>query len=149
MYHWNFETVDIAPYLKTGSNIIAALVWNFGDVKAAWQASLQTGFILQGDTKTEQIVNTGKSWKCIEDTAYSPLQPQLIYVYYAAGAAEKTDIDIYPHRLAIPHRFAWNEHIANLAAHQLFSHHYDRGLRCAVCQGLMASVFFPCKSLPG
>ena len=26
--HWNFETVDIAPYLKVGKNILAAQVWN-------------------------------------------------------------------------------------------------------------------------
>lgn len=96
LFHWNFETVDIAPYLKKDNNIIAALVWNFGDVKPAWQASFQTGFILQGNTKTEEILNTDKSWKCIQDTAYAPLQPQLIYVYYAAGATEKIDMNKYP-----------------------------------------------------
>lgn len=96
LYHWSFETVDIAPYLKQGENIIAALVWNFGNVKAAWQASFQTGFILQGNTKTEAIFNTDKTWRCIEDTAYSALQPQLIYTYYAAGPTEKVDMNKYP-----------------------------------------------------
>src|SRR3978361_830389 len=27
LYHWNFETVDIASYLNKGKNIIAAVVW--------------------------------------------------------------------------------------------------------------------------
>ena len=31
-----------------------------------------------------------------EDTAYSPLQPQLIYTYYAAGVVEKIDMNKYP-----------------------------------------------------
>ena len=30
IYNWNFETVDIAPYLQKGNNILAAVVWNFG-----------------------------------------------------------------------------------------------------------------------
>jgi alpha-L-rhamnosidase len=95
LYHWNFETVDIASYLKNGNNIIAAVVWNFGDEKPVWQISYQTAFILQGNTKAEEIINTDDSWKCIQDTAYSPLQPQLIYTYYAAGAAEKIDMNAY------------------------------------------------------
>src|ERR1700744_2649465 len=27
-YYWNYETIDLAPYLPTGKNIIAAIVWN-------------------------------------------------------------------------------------------------------------------------
>src|SRR3982750_88099 len=57
LYHWNFETVDIASFLNKGKNIIAAEVWNFGEEKPVWQVSYQTGFILQGNTKTEEIIN--------------------------------------------------------------------------------------------
>lgn len=96
LYHWNFETLDIAPYLKKDSNIIAAVAWNFGEGKPVWQASFRTGFILQGDTKAEEILNTDDSWKCIDDSAYSALRPQLTYVYYAAGATEKVDMNKYP-----------------------------------------------------
>ncbi len=96
LYHWNFETIDIASHLKKGKNIVAAVVWNFGDEKPVWQISYQTAFIVQGNTKAEEILNTGTSWKCIQDTAYSPLQPNLIYAYYAAGAAEKIDMNVYP-----------------------------------------------------
>ena len=96
LYHWNFETVDIASHLNAGKNIIAAIVWNFGEEKPAWQISYQTAFILQGDTKKEEIINTDTGWKCMQDTAYSALQPQLIYAYYAAGAAEKINFNYYP-----------------------------------------------------
>ena len=57
---------------------------------------IETAFILQGDTKAEEILNTDTSWKCIQDTAYSPLQPQLTYTYYAVGATEKVDMNVYP-----------------------------------------------------
>src|SRR5690348_8428222 len=29
LFHWRFETVDLAPYLDAGRNVLAALVWNF------------------------------------------------------------------------------------------------------------------------
>jgi len=29
--HWTFESIDIAPFLKPGKNVIAATVWNFGE----------------------------------------------------------------------------------------------------------------------
>ena len=31
--HWNYETVDLAPFLRSGQNIIAAQVWNEGGLK--------------------------------------------------------------------------------------------------------------------
>src|SRR5438270_2620522 len=30
LYHWRYETVDIAPMLNPGANTLAAVVWNFG-----------------------------------------------------------------------------------------------------------------------
>ncbi|HVX24880.1 MAG TPA: alpha-L-rhamnosidase N-terminal domain-containing protein [Parafilimonas sp.] len=96
LYHWNFETVDIASQLHAGKNIVAAVVWNFGEEKPAWQISYRTAFILQGDTKTEEVINTDDSWKCAPDKAYSPLQAELVYSYYAIGATEKVDMNVYP-----------------------------------------------------
>src|SRR4249919_1607007 len=70
--HWNFETLDIAPFLQAGKNIIAARIWNDGEWRPEGQISLRTGFILQGNGSSEQLVNTGKDWKCIRDSAYLP-----------------------------------------------------------------------------
>jgi hypothetical protein len=116
LYHWNFETIDIAPHLKTGNNTIAAVVWNFGEERAVWQVSYQTAFILQGDTKSEEVANTDTSWKCMHDTAYSALKPELIYTYYAAGPGEKIDMNSYPRDWMAPdyNDANWNN------AHELF-----------------------------
>lgn len=95
LYHWNFETIDIASYLSKGKNTIAALVWNFGEDKPVWQISYRTAFILQGDTKAEEVLNTNDSWKSAQDKAFSPLIPQMIYTYYAAGATDKVDMNLY------------------------------------------------------
>ena len=87
LYFWNFETVDIANYLQAGKNTVAALVWNDGKQKPEAQISYLTGFILQGNTATEEILNTNNSWKSIKDTSYSPLTPQ-VPGYYVAGPGE-------------------------------------------------------------
>src|SRR6185503_17199800 len=46
LFHWNYETIDVAKYLHAGDNVIAAVVWNFGDYKPEHQISFRTGFIL-------------------------------------------------------------------------------------------------------
>ncbi len=93
LFHYNFETVDLAPYLNTGKNVISAVVWNFGEHRAEAQISWRTAFILQGNTSTEEIVNTGKNWKCIRDESFEPLAPELIYTFYVAGPGEKIDFN--------------------------------------------------------
>ena len=70
--HWNFETIDIAPFLRDGKNIIAAKVWNEGEWRAEGQISLRTGFILR-EMVLRKIINTNNDWKCIRDSSYSPL----------------------------------------------------------------------------
>lgn len=90
-YHWYFETVDLAPFLQTGKNQISAVVWNDGDQTPLAQMSIRTAFILQGNTAAEEILNTNKTWKCIRDKSYKPLQPNLIYTYYVAGPGEFVD----------------------------------------------------------
>lgn len=96
IFNWNFETVDLSPYLKTGDNVLAAVVWNFGEDRAEAQISYQTAFILQADEQAWSTLNTGTSWRCMTDSAYQPLAPELNYVYYAAGPMERIDYNHYP-----------------------------------------------------
>ncbi len=70
--HWNFETVDIAGYLQAGSNTVAALVWNMGVYAPVAQITNRTAFVLEGDGKAEQVVNSDRRWKVVRDSAYSP-----------------------------------------------------------------------------
>jgi alpha-L-rhamnosidase len=72
-YFWNYETVDIAAYLTPGANTVAALVWNEAQYRPEAQISVRTGFILQGSTAAEEILNTDKSWKCIRDAGRYPV----------------------------------------------------------------------------
>jgi len=92
---WNFESIDIASYLKPGKNIITALVWNFAEYRPLAQISGQTGFILQGNTNAESIINTDTTWRVFNDRAYRPY-PVNLNQYYAAGAGEKFNCENHP-----------------------------------------------------
>ena len=39
IYHWNYETVDLAPWLTSGKNIVSAVVWNEADHRPEGQIS--------------------------------------------------------------------------------------------------------------
>jgi hypothetical protein len=92
-YYWNYETVDLAPYLNPGKNSIAAIVWNDAENRPEAQISLRTAFILQGSTATEEILNTGSSWKCLRNKAYQPLNGIGYRTYYVAGPGEIVDMN--------------------------------------------------------
>ena len=87
--HWNYETVDLAPRLKAGTNVIAALVYHEGDQKPDSQVSVAAGFLLQGEGNARGLY-TDRSWKCLADKAYSPLRVS-VSGYYVAGPGEQID----------------------------------------------------------
>ncbi|MEY2894410.1 MAG: hypothetical protein RIS42_129 [Bacteroidota bacterium] len=87
LYFWNFETLDIAPYLKSGDNTIEALVWNEGKGKPEAQISYATGFILQADEESYAALNTNMNWQVAKNLGVSPLQPK-VPGYYVAGQGE-------------------------------------------------------------
>lgn len=91
LYFWNFETVDIAPYLAKGKNIVAALVWNDGIYKPEAQITYATAFILQGNSPVEAVLNTNETWKAVEDSSYAPIQPH-VPGYYVAGPGEQINM---------------------------------------------------------
>jgi len=96
LYHWNFQTVDIAPYLNNGSNVITATVWNEGEYRPEGQISSRTGFLLQGNTSKEEIINTNISWKCLKSPAYAPLTGIGYNAYYVSGPGELVDMNKMP-----------------------------------------------------
>jgi alpha-L-rhamnosidase len=95
IYHWNFETVDIAPFLQSGKNVVTALVWNEGAYRPEAQISHRTGFILQGNSSAEEVLNTDNSWKVKKSTAYKPLTGIGYPTYYVAGPGEFLDMNTY------------------------------------------------------
>lgn len=99
LFNWFFETIDIAPYLNEGENILAALVWNMGNLAPVAQVSNQTAFVLQGDSPAEQIVNTDLSWKVKKNKAYTPCaldNGERLKAYMVVGPGDQVDGKLYP-----------------------------------------------------
>ena len=82
LHHWPYETVDIAPHLRKGKNVIAAQVVNYGEDRPGGQFSWMTAFILQSKGKT--ILDTGPDWKVIRNEGVSalPIRPDNVENYY-------------------------------------------------------------------
>ena len=68
--HWFYETLDIAPYLREGKNVIAAAVVNWGPKRSFTMFSQMTSFWLQGEGDNAAIVNTQDSWRCAHNTGH-------------------------------------------------------------------------------
>lgn len=97
--HWFFESIDIAPFLRQGTNVLAVLVWNAGERKPWAQISLRTGLIIQGNGAAENIVNTDRSWKVIKDKAYSEASAgskETSGQFVVVGPCDRVDGNLYP-----------------------------------------------------
>lgn len=90
--HWHYETFDLAPYLKSGKNTIAAQVWNLGNQGPVAQMTIgKTAFLMQGNTEKESAVNTNpENWKVIRNDAFRliPVTGEMVFGYYALGATD-------------------------------------------------------------
>jgi len=98
LFHWRYETVDIAGFLRPGKNVLAAVVWNFGEHAPEAQITLETGFVLQGDGPAELVADTGPSWKCARNQAYAPvaITSGTVRGYWAAGPGDRVNAAAHP-----------------------------------------------------
>ena len=97
--HWRYEDIDLAPFLREGNNVIAAVVWHWGEYKPVAQHSFQTGFLVRGATSEEVLIDTGTTdWKSYANSAYSGLSVTREQVggYYAGPPGESLDASRYP-----------------------------------------------------
>jgi alpha-L-rhamnosidase len=85
--------------LHAGRNVMAAVVWNYSTDAPMAQVTHETGFLLQGDTAAEALVDTDKSWRAIRNDAISLVaidRASIGYAYYVAGPGEEVRGDQYP-----------------------------------------------------
>ncbi|MFD2572782.1 alpha-L-rhamnosidase C-terminal domain-containing protein [Spirosoma soli] len=96
--HWNYETIDLAPYLQAGRNVLAAQVWYMGEGTPFSQMSYQVGFIVQGDGEVEKAANTDATWKVWQNKAYTPIKNDnaKLRTYIVIGDGDRVDAAQYP-----------------------------------------------------
>jgi alpha-L-rhamnosidase len=95
--HWRYETYDIAPFLRSGRNVLAAAVWNFGVLSPLAQISDRTGFVLHGEGEAERIADTDSTWDVEEEKGVQilPTPEAVRRQYYVAEPAERIDGTVF------------------------------------------------------
>jgi hypothetical protein len=97
--HWRYETVDLAPHLTVGENVLAAVVQFMDyDVAPMAQITSQEGFLMQGDGNAESGVNTPQGWKVWRDAAFafSDEDARALWTYAVVGPSEHLDCRAHP-----------------------------------------------------
>lgn len=101
---WRFDSVDLAPFLKPGRNILAATLWNYGDDRPYALITVRTAFILQGDTDAESAANTDGTWRILQDRSVTanPIDLAALNTFLAVGPGEAVDGRTFPWGWASP-----------------------------------------------
>ena len=83
---WRYSVVDLTPHLHAGHNVVAATVWNFGELAPMAQMSVATGFRLMGGP----ISTTAPGWRVRLDLGHwaTSGHEQLAWQYYVASTPE-------------------------------------------------------------
>ena len=91
--HWRYEIFDLAPYLRSGDNLITATVWNWGVYAPEAQMSDRTAFLLDSEAAGEQGISTPKGWQVELDSGHHPLDRSAASAneYTASGPGEEVD----------------------------------------------------------
>ncbi|MEM7571352.1 MAG: alpha-L-rhamnosidase C-terminal domain-containing protein [Bacteroidota bacterium] len=98
LLHWRYETFELAPYLRTGKNVIAAVVWNFGIDRPWAQQSLRTAFLLQPQLEDFAFLQTDDQWLSYHNPAYHPITDsrERLGTYIVVGPQLEVDGKLYP-----------------------------------------------------
>lgn len=102
--HWRYESIDLSSFLNKGKNIIAAEVMNWGVERSYGIISFKTGFLMQGNSDREYLINTDydSSWKVFrnigmhEKTVYWRGGGDIVGGFYAANPTDSVNASDYP-----------------------------------------------------
>ncbi|MFA6450316.1 MAG: alpha-L-rhamnosidase C-terminal domain-containing protein [bacterium] len=94
--HWRYETIDIAPNLKPGVNILSALVWSEANMAPWPQISAHTAFLVQSDSDLEKPANTPGSWKVMHDLSWTPVSRVKREAHNCSAPNERINAALHP-----------------------------------------------------
>jgi hypothetical protein len=100
---YKYDVIDIAPFLKPGKNLLAALVYNGGEDRPLALITVQTAFMLRAEDEKFSFLNTGSGWKTYKNPAYKVIsyyemlfRERWFYGFYACGGGDEVFADKYP-----------------------------------------------------
>jgi hypothetical protein len=108
--HWRYERFDLAPFLRTGHNLVTVTVWNFGIFAPIAQMSDRTAFLLESEATGANSISTPEGWLVETEQGHRALDRGSVsfHTYMAAGPGEEIDAARYD--------WAWNSPSASGAS---------------------------------
>ena len=104
--HWRYETLDLAPYLRAGSNLLAVEVVNWGPDRFFGLQSHRTGLLINGWSPAAATLRTElktPAWKCQVNRAltFHPVRwrtppREIIGGFYASNPTDQFTAATYP-----------------------------------------------------
>jgi alpha-L-rhamnosidase len=90
--HWRFESVDLAPWLRPGENVLSAMVWNCGPLCPVFQQTDQTAFLIEAEGALSGVASD-VSWEAKREAGrdFIPVDPRDVPGYYASVPGERID----------------------------------------------------------
>ena len=98
---YKYDVVDIAPYLVSGNNQLAVLVYNGGKDRPLAFLTAQTAFFLQSEDELYNI-KTDETWRVLKNNSYQVigydklLNPAWFYGFYACGGGDDVKSSKFP-----------------------------------------------------
>lgn len=100
---YKYDAIDIAPFLKPGKNLLAALVYNGGEDRPLALITVQTAFMLRSENEAFSFLNANAGWKTYKNPAYEVIsyyemlfRERWFYGFYACGGGDEVFADKYP-----------------------------------------------------
>jgi hypothetical protein len=95
---WRYDSIDLAPHLRAGRNLLAVEVCNFGELRKYATISLASGLIVQGDGPAERVADTGPEWRVAVDRSRTPvpIDRAMIQAFTAVGPCETFEAARHP-----------------------------------------------------
>ncbi len=100
---YKYDVIDIVPFLKSGENLLAALVYNGGEDRPLAFITVQTAFMLRTENEEFSFLNTDNGWKTYKNPAYKVISydemlfnERWFYGFYACGGGDEVFAEKYP-----------------------------------------------------
>lgn len=64
--HWHYDTLDLRPWLRAGSNALEAVVWNYGRWSPMAHIGVRTAWLFEAE-RSQDVLNTPGEWVVQQD----------------------------------------------------------------------------------
>ena len=109
--HWKYDPVDLRPFLRTGRNVLAVQVTNWGHHRFFGQQSVHTGLLIQGSGPAAGLTTRGYNgnYRCYSTRSIRPhvvqwrvADPDIIGGLYANNPTDSLYADRHPWDWELP-----------------------------------------------